>query len=319
MNGFDGTHEPLLRRLPVQSLYPRAYRAAHGAEIADVLAESLRDADGRTALREYARLAAHALRLRLRIGSGDPAGRALAGAAPFLLAGGAALGAVHLLTGVVLRGSRAGLAEAALIGAQSAPWALALLGAVLGRWGWARALVLAAVAAAPLGPDVLPGPSGELLGLWALMGGLVLLAPPDGVDLAARTRSRAVGSAIALALPMSAVAVVWIGHWPTDHTATAFPTALRIALDAFALWPAVVTAVVVGWQLADPDTDRVQAGGAALAALPWTVMVAPPLYDSVPVDHHDLLRGGALTAVLVLAAAVLGVLRRAARPARPRG
>ncbi|WP_035864098.1 hypothetical protein [Kitasatospora cheerisanensis] len=64
----------LVRRLPLRGLYPAAYRAAHGEEIAAVLAESVRDADRRTAVREWAVLAAHALRLRTRLSSRDPAG-----------------------------------------------------------------------------------------------------------------------------------------------------------------------------------------------------------------------------------------------------
>ncbi|MFJ6623416.1 hypothetical protein ACIQOW_38350 [Kitasatospora sp. NPDC091335] len=299
----------LLRRLPLRGLYPAGYRAAHGEEIAAVLAESVRHADRRTALREWSVLAAHALRLRTRLSSRDPAGRVLAGAAPFLLAGGAALGAVHLLTGLFLHSSRTGVVSAAV----GAPWGLALLGALLGRWNAARVLVLVAVVASQLRPGAAFGPSADLLDLWAAMGALVLLAPPDAVDFSARNRARAVASAVAVALPMSGIATLWLGTWPENHADVVFPPLQQIALDASTAWSALVMALAYLLHLGSPDSDRLQTAGVALAVLPWTAMAAPPLYRNIPIDAHDLLRNSAVVLGFLAAATAAGVLRRTMR------
>ncbi|MFD8596064.1 hypothetical protein ACFV1L_13770 [Kitasatospora sp. NPDC059646] len=303
----------LVRRLPLRGLYPVAYRAAHGEEIAAVLAESVQDADRRTAVREWAVLAAHALRLRTRLSSRDPAGRALAGAAPFVLAGGAALGAVHLVAGFLLWRSGTGVVPALGTVAQSAPWVAALLGAALGRWAVARAFVLVAVVAVvvqPAGPSL---SADSLLQLWAAMGGLVLLAPPDGVDLSRRGRSRAVACSIAAGLPMCGIAAIWLGLWPEDFANVLFPPSVQVPLDASTAWPAVVMAFALLLHLGDPRVDRVQAGGVALAVLPWVAMLPPPLYYNTPLDGHDLLRDGAVVLALLAAATAAGVLRRRAR------
>jgi hypothetical protein len=309
----------LLRRLPLRSLYPAGYRAAHGEEIAAVLAESVRRADRRTVLREWATLAAHALRLRTRLSSRDPAGRVLAGAAPYLVAGGAALGVVHALTGFLLHGPRPGFLPAVVGAGQSTPWCLALLCAALGRWAPARALVLVAVVAAQFRPGAAFTPSANLVGLWAVMGVLVLLAPPDAVDLSARNRSRTVASALAVALPMSGLAVLWLGSRPDDYGAIVFPPSVQVPLDASTAWPAFVMALAYLLQLGSPDTDRLQAGGVALAVLPWTAMVAPPLYRGAPADVHDLVRNSGAVLVLLAVATTAGTLRRTGRRGRPAG
>ncbi|MEV4923843.1 hypothetical protein [Streptomyces roseoverticillatus] len=71
------------------ALYPRAYRRTHGDEIAAHYAESTAGASFAERRREEADLAAHALRMRLRLTSGDPLGRALAVAAPYAATGAA--------------------------------------------------------------------------------------------------------------------------------------------------------------------------------------------------------------------------------------
>ncbi|MFD0260958.1 hypothetical protein ACFVH7_22170 [Kitasatospora indigofera] len=326
MTGTRLSASALLRRLPLNSLYPAGYRAAHGEEIAAVLAEAVRHADRRTALREWAALAAHALRLRTRLSSRDPAGRIIAGAAPFLLAGGAALSLVQLLTGLLLPQPGPGLARTVAGAAQTVPWSLALLCVAVRRWALARALVLTAVlarAGVAVAAQFHPGPAftqdGDLLGLWVAMGVLVLIAPPDAVDVSPRGRSWTMASAVGIALPMSGLAVLWLGTWPEDYGDVVFPPSFQVPLDASTAWPALVTALVHLARLASPDTDRLQAGGTALAVLPWTVMVAPPLYRSAPADAHDLLRNSGVVLALLLVATVVGVLLRARRrtPARP--
>ncbi|KDN84634.1 hypothetical protein KCH_37260 [Kitasatospora cheerisanensis KCTC 2395] len=245
-----------------------------------------------------------------------PGGRALAGAAPFVLAGGAALGAAHLVAGFFLLKPGTGVLPVVAAVALSAPWVLALLGAALGRWAVARVFVLVAVVAVlaavvhPVGPS---SSAGTLLELWCVMGGLVLLAPPDGVDLSRRGRSRAVACSIAVGLPMCGIAAGWLGLWLEDYPDVVFPPSLQVPLDASTAWPAVVLAVAYLLHLADPRVDRVQAGGVALAVLPWVVMPRPPLYYDTPLNGHDLLRDAAVVLALLAAATAAGVLRRRAR------
>ncbi|MFF0392525.1 hypothetical protein ACFYS8_28075 [Kitasatospora sp. NPDC004615] len=293
----------LLRRL-----YPAGYRAAHGEEIVAVFAESVQGADRRTAVREWAVLAAHALRLRTRLSSRDPAGRVLAGAAPFLVAGGAALGAVQLLTLLFERGPYQ--PPVALDVAHAAPWVLALLCAALGRWAPARVLVLLAVVAAQFGEDAESIGATSLLGVWAVVGALVLLAPPDAVDLSRRGRHRVVATATAVALPMSGIAVLWLGSWGKDSSSVLFPPIMQTPIDTSTAWPAVVLAVAYLLYLADPATDRLRAAGVALAALPWGAMVPPPLYRNAPAEPRDLLRDTVVVLVFLAAATVVGLRRR---------
>ncbi|WP_380282898.1 hypothetical protein [Kitasatospora purpeofusca] len=311
----------LLRRLPLDRLYPAGYRAAHGEEITAVFADALQHTDARTALREWAALAAHAVRLRTRLSSRDPAGRILAGAAPFLLAGGAALSVVHLLTGALLPGPGANWAVGA---AQTAPWVLALLCATLRRWAVARTLVLVALAtragvavAALFHPATAFTQYSELLGLWVVMGVLVLIAPPDAVDLSRRGRSWAIGSAVAIALPMSGLTVLWLGTWPEDYPDLVFPPLQQALLDLSTAWPALVMSLAYLVRLGRPDTDPLQAGGIALAVLPWTLMIAPPLYRSTPSNAPDLLRNAGVVLAFLATATAIGILRRNSRRTRP--
>ncbi|MEW1723107.1 hypothetical protein [Streptomyces sp. NPDC093109] len=88
--GTTGLRDPLWR------LYPPAYRAAHGREIIDVHRELTADLPRAARLRADAELAAHAVRVRLRLDSASPAGRFLALAAPFALAAGAVDAGVRL-------------------------------------------------------------------------------------------------------------------------------------------------------------------------------------------------------------------------------
>ncbi|GAA2984649.1 MULTISPECIES: hypothetical protein [Streptomyces] len=81
----------------VVRLYPAAYRRQHGAEIAATLAD-IADAEGRWGVRrETAAVAGHALRMRTGLGSARPAGRALAGLTPYVVAVAASLSAALLV------------------------------------------------------------------------------------------------------------------------------------------------------------------------------------------------------------------------------
>ncbi|MFD0568411.1 hypothetical protein ACFQ0T_02890 [Kitasatospora gansuensis] len=71
-------------------------------------------------------------------------------------------------------------------------------------------------------------------------------------------------------------------------------------------------------RLARPNTDPLHTGGIALAVLPWTLTVVPPLYRSIPTDAHDLLRNAGVTFVLLATATTIGTLRRNSRMDAPR-
>ncbi|WP_344461127.1 hypothetical protein [Kitasatospora kazusensis] len=225
-----------------------------------------------------------------------------------------------MLTSALLPGPATGSAVGA---AQTAPWVLALLCVTLGRWAPARALVLVGLVArtgvavaAQFHPTAAFTQHMDLLGLWAVLGVLVLVAPPDAVDVSTRGRSWAMACALAIALPMSGIAVLWLGTWPADYGNIVFTPYQQALLDASTAWPVFVLSFAFLQHLGRPDTDGLRAGGIALAVLPWTVMVAPPLYRSAPADAHDLLRnGGVVLAFLALATAV-GVLLRNSRRIR---
>ncbi|SDT83093.1 hypothetical protein SAMN05216371_7906 [Streptomyces sp. TLI_053] len=311
----------LLRRLPLDSLYPAAYRAAHGEEINAVLADAVQHAGPRTALREWAALAAHAVRLRTRLGSSDPAGRILAGAAPPLLAGGAALSLLHLLFGTLPAGPDAHWEAGA---AQSAPWILGLLFATLGRWAPARAMLLVAALLPPITASV---GTPELPGLWTVTALLVLIAPPDAVDLSRRGRSWAIGSAAAVALPLSGLTALWLDFRPEDYPHLVLPPLQQALLDLSPVWAALVLGLAHLLRLARPNADPLHAGGIALAVLPWTLTIAPPLHTSTSTGTLDLLLrnvGMVLAFLAATTAIALAILRRRTRhphptePARPR-
>ncbi|MFJ8434056.1 hypothetical protein ACIQ9P_22410 [Kitasatospora sp. NPDC094019] len=321
MTDARASRPTLLRRLPLVGLYPAEYRAAHGEEINAVFAEAVRHAGPRTALREWVALAAHAVRLRTRLGSSDPAGRILAGAAPALLAGGAALNLIHLWFGALPPVSDA---HWMLGAAQTTPWALALLCLTLGRWAPARALVLAAVAvrvgvavAALFHPAAAFTRSPELPGLWAVTAVLVLIAPPDAVDLSRPGRAWAIGSAAAVALPLSGLTALWLGTRPEDYPALAFPPLQQALLDLSPAWPALVLGLAHLLRLGRPNTDPLHAGAIALAVLPWTLTIAPPLHRSGPTGALDLLRNVVVVLAVLATTTAIGLMYRYARHPRP--
>ncbi|MFJ2582939.1 hypothetical protein [Kitasatospora aureofaciens] len=324
---------PLAARLPLLGLYPAKYRAAHGEEIAAVFAETVQDTGPGTALREWTALAAHALRLRTRLSSTDPLGRIAAGAAPFILAGAAGLSMVRLLTGLFLLdhfGSEDfGLPVSlrALMVAQACPWVLALLCASLGRWTPARILVLLGILGR-IGSELASTPSPRwaftlflllLLPAGLVPGTLLLITPPDAVDLTARGRSRLVLAFLALAVPMSALAVCWPRPDPIDifFGPTGISPVVQNLLDACAAWPVAVMSLALLLHLGAPRPDRLHAAGIAVAVLPWTAMLAPPYYLMPSQNSHDLLRNAGVVLAFLATATLLAHLRHTLRRSRP--
>ncbi|MCG6494474.1 hypothetical protein [Kitasatospora sp. A2-31] len=313
---------PLPTGLPLIGLYPAAYRAAHGEEIAAVFAESVEGAGRGTVLREWAVLAAHALRLRTGLSSRDRLGRVAAGAAPLMLAGGAALATVHLLLGLVLRQpffadfAHPGVAIA-VGAAQTLPWILALSFAVAGHWPQARLLVLAgtllrigSAAAALLVGYASFWQYVFLLPFWLVLGGVLLAAPPDAVDLSRRGRYGMALVAGAVALPMITLVTLWPWPEPGLSVEAEFSGSVKVLLDVSTAWPATVMCLVYLVRLGAARPDRLRAAGAAVAALPWTVMLSAPDYLIPPVPHAALRNLGVVVGLIGVCTAI-DALRRA--------
>lgn len=172
-------------------LYPVGFRRAFGDEIAESYREATDGAGRRARLREAADIAAHALRLRLGVGSARPGGRLLAAVAPFGLAATGAYAAFNLVDSV---------ADWYVMGAAGHGWPLvdlmnvgcllALVGAVVALAGWFLPGTLCSVAgtigssAAFLAPDWrlpddLRWQFAGLLVAPVLAAALPLLCPPD--------------------------------------------------------------------------------------------------------------------------------------------
>ncbi|MDH6137627.1 hypothetical protein P3T37_007060 [Kitasatospora sp. MAA4] len=324
---------PLAARLPLLSLYPAKYRAAYGEEIAAVFAETVQDIGPGTALREWATLAAHAARLRTRLSSTDPAGRIAAGAAPFILAGGAGLNMFNLLTKLFLPDPIEDPGHVghpaiwtALLVAQTGAWILALLCAFLGRWTPARLLVLLGVLgwvvpalACTSFPGLFIAPYLLLLPFGIVPGTLLLIAPPDAVDLSPRGRNETVLTAAAIAVPMSVLVIPW--NASTTYTASNL-------IEASNAWPAAVMSFAALLHLGGRRPDRLRAAGIALAVLPWMAMLdpgqygllAPPDFFVPGITDVDLryYTDNVLVFLAFLATAtLLAVLRRFLRRSRP--
>lgn len=132
----------------VLSLYPRRYRASHGAEILQMYRDAVEGASATAAHLEQLDIAAHALRVRTHTGSSHRAGRFLVATAPHALAAAGAIAAAGLTTAVadaMRGGSAAGLDP---LGTAVYMTVLAA-GAVacLGRWPMSRVLAALSLAA----------------------------------------------------------------------------------------------------------------------------------------------------------------------------
>ncbi|MFE9118700.1 hypothetical protein [Streptomyces sp. NPDC007172] len=133
-------------------LYPAGFRRAFGDEIAESYREATVGAGSRVRIREAADIVAHALRLRLGIGSAHSAGRLLATAAPFSLAATAAYAAFNLVGSAgdwyVMRIAGTAGDAGSLTTLMNAGYLLTLIGAVVALAGRHVPGVLAATVGA---------------------------------------------------------------------------------------------------------------------------------------------------------------------------
>ncbi|MFJ6478781.1 MULTISPECIES: hypothetical protein [unclassified Streptomyces] len=172
-------------------LYPAGFRRAFGDEIAEAYRQATEDAGPLTRLREAGDIVAHALRLRLGVGSAQRGGRLFAAAAPFALAATGAH-AAFLLASTLNLAYVTGLPdfEAPLGYVMSGFSVLTLIGAVLalgGRFASGARTVFAGVAgstvcfAIAVLPGVLDTPLAHLAFLAPplVIAALPLLCPPD--------------------------------------------------------------------------------------------------------------------------------------------
>ncbi|MFF3497060.1 hypothetical protein ACFYWS_37675 [Streptomyces sp. NPDC002795] len=170
-------------------LYPVSFRRDFGDEIAESYGEATEGAGRRARLREAADIAAHALRLRLGIGSSRPAGRFFAAVAPFGLAATGAYAAFNLVESAADWYVIGAEGVGALATVMNGCYLLTLIGAVVALAGWYRFGLLCSIVGAV-------GSSGAFLHMtgmpaharWDLVGFLVvpvlvaalpLLCPPD--------------------------------------------------------------------------------------------------------------------------------------------
>ncbi|MEU1510384.1 hypothetical protein [Kitasatospora sp. NPDC005748] len=292
-------------------LYPAPYRGAHGDDIHATFTEATQDRTRGALLREYRDLATHALRLRLRIGPTDPAGRVLAQAAPVALALAAGCALYLLLPDLAYRtqnpqpspGPRHAVAITVLQLACAAPWLLALGLAVTGRWRAARVTGVAAV--------LLGGGVQALIGLdrysagqpaaLALIGALVLLAPAALVDVTRRGRWEMAALALAVALPGIAADLYLAQYLPLP------------VLAVLPIWLGILTAPVLLDRLAGRRRDPLRAAGVVLGTLPWLMPMTTAAAFDLPRLHLLLEYAGACAAPLGVALAVAGALQLARR------
>lgn len=301
-------------------LYPARYRAAHGAEIVSVFREATASLSGLAVLREWFSLIAHALRLRTRTGSADPVGRVLAAAAPLALGGAVGVGLLPAVTIAAHSGtflsapSEYVVPFAAIAVAEALAPVAALLCALTGRWQIARLLVMVAVVekvvllclAGVLSAYLPPSP-GLFLAGGALMGLLVLLAPPDLLAVHERGERLAVG---AMALLSRAPVVLFNTLYLLQGGG------YQPLLPLEPAWAALVPATVVLVALAGgPRPDRTRALGAVLAVLPWIAVLADPTGGA----EQGAVTAGTVCTPLLAAGVLAAVIRllRTRSPARP--
>ncbi|MFJ1702897.1 hypothetical protein [Kitasatospora sp. NPDC088346] len=304
-------------------LYPARYRTAHGEDIAATFTEAAEGLNGRALLRERLDLASHALRLRLRIGATDPAGRMLAGAAPVVLGlvSGFCLWAlvphlpdlVHQVRHPSWGGGRTIAVESLLLAvALYLPWIFTLGAVAVGRPRAARALTLGATLTWMALSTVFDPWMNLLYGGAAFLGGLcavLLLAPPTLVDRSAR------------------------GRWEVTAVAISFGALLTLARDTglsaailgntffntYISWPLLAAAAAVLGHLVTGRPDRYRAAGAGLVGVVWLL---PGVMDGPRWVHSVGRLLGAYLVLVVLAVALAAGVRavrrvRRAEPADP--
>ncbi|MFB6713334.1 hypothetical protein ACFCZY_19320 [Streptomyces sp. NPDC056237] len=220
----------------VLRLYPAAYRRVHGGEIAATYREMTAGEPLSARLREGAGLAAHAMRMRMGLGSAAPVSQLLAPAYPFALAASAAACGLHLLRWYVSLVSSPTPLGVQLGVDLSGAWGVLLVSSLLvcagaasalsGRWrvgvpctvAGLLSFAAAAVVSGPAFGDPVVTPAA-----MALAAAVVLACPPDRrLESIAAGRAGTAGAVIALVIvPRAAIdahAVPWVstdyGCWP---------------------------------------------------------------------------------------------------------
>ncbi|MFF5339055.1 hypothetical protein [Streptomyces sp. NPDC013181] len=254
---------------PLLRLYPAGYRHAFGDDIAEAYREAVEGAGRSARLREAGDIVAHALRVRLRLGSAQRAGRLFAAATPFALAATAAyaaFGLVSMLADWRLSGNPDFLVPLSyvMIGCDL----VTLTGAVLAlggrftagaRWACAGALTQA------LSLVLVPLSAGALIPAVALpyllapvaVAALPVACPPD-----LRPAGRALGTSALAALPLWAMLTV-AALTLTDATG-------HLALTLWRLGVPVAAALLLAGR---PALSRLRTPGQfALAGAPFVAM-----------------------------------------------
>ncbi|MEV7543972.1 hypothetical protein [Streptomyces sp. NPDC089915] len=205
-------------------LYPPGFRRAFGDEIAEAYREATVEAGPRARLREAADIVAHALRLRLGLGSAHAGGRLSASAAPFALATTAAYAAFNLIGTAgdwyVMRIAGTAGNAAPLVSLMNGGYLLTLIGAVVALAGrsYVPGVLCATAGAAAASVSFLlpiwhlsPELRWDIIGFLCapvLIAALPLACPPD-LRPARRVRSRAgVLALVAWAVLLVALMVV---------------------------------------------------------------------------------------------------------------
>ncbi|MFB7919476.1 hypothetical protein [Streptomyces sp. NPDC056061] len=211
--------QPAPRALP---LYPRRYRALHGAEIQEMYRDAVEGAGRGARHLEELDIAAHAIRVRTRTSGRHRIGRFTLAAAPYALAGASALAAAHLTPAVAElagTGSTAALQNGgiAVFLATLAAGALACLG----RWPLARAL--AALTLVPLVAGV--GADARLIPLLA-----VLVLMPGGAAPCGPDRRLAPALAVLIWLPSFGAALAGVAEPGLGMVGQLGPAAVVLAI-----------------------------------------------------------------------------------------
>jgi hypothetical protein len=208
-------------------------------------------------------------------------------------------------------GQTVGPAFLALAAVETLPWLGALVCVLTGRWAPARALVLLGTAekivvlflASSLNVYALEGTTSGILWCWTALGMLVLVAPPDLVDVGSR-RSRLVIGVTAL---LSALPILGLGFSLPDVHTPGSPANLLVDC-----WPGLLPAAAVLTVLSGARPDRLRALGIGLAALPWAGVLMPqgPMFMLAAAIGETALVGAPLICAALLAA---GIRRTRAR------
>ncbi|MFF2146548.1 hypothetical protein [Kitasatospora sp. NPDC058190] len=159
---------------------------------------------------------------------------------------------------------------------------------------------------------------------FGIVAGIVLLlAPPDAVDLSPRGRNETVLTALALAVPLSAFAVLRNQYPFTSYV----PRALS-DLEHTVAWPVAVLSLALLLHLGARRPDRLRTVGIALAALPRAAIIPTISYRVITPPYlwirsiRYYLPGNIRVVLVVLTAATLlaalrHVLRRSRRTDPP--